>query len=130
MGLGLQYKTVDELANELELPATQLLGLFNRLIRRCVQYLNNALEQDVEKTLMPKKDIQLVPVAKSMHDELEEAAQELKMKQKKELEKLKSQNFTQFAIKGSEEEWQKALIGKNKKSIVSVKRYIFALFYT
>lgn len=122
LGLGLQFKTVDDLASELELPATQILGLFNRLIRRCVQYLNNALEQDVEKTLAPKKDVQLIAVAQSMQDELEEAAKELKQKQMKELKKLKNENLTHFAIKGSEEEWQKALTGKNKKNIISVKR--------
>lgn len=122
IGLGLQYKTIDDLANELGLSATQLLGLFNRLIRRCVLYLNGTLEKDVEKSMAPKKNVNLTPVAKSMHDELEEAAKELKKKQLKELEKLKNENLTQFAIKGSEEEWQKALTGKNKKSIISVKR--------
>lgn len=120
--MGLQYKTIDELASELELPATQLLGLFNRLIRRCVQYLNNALERDLEKSLAPKKNIHVTPVPDSIFEELEEAAKELKKKQLKELEKLKNENLTHFAIKGSEEEWQKALTGKNKKSIVSVKR--------
>lgn len=127
LGLGLQYKTVDDLSSELELPGTQILGLFNRLIRRTVQYLNSALEQDVGKTLAPKKDVQLTAVAQSMHDELEEAAKELKQQQIKELKKLQNENLTQFAIKGSEEEWQKALTGKNKKNIISVKRYLLDL---
>lgn len=125
LALGLQYKTVDELASELELPGTQILGLFNRLIRRCVQYLNNALEQDVEKALAPKKEVHLTAVAQSMQDELEEAARELKQKQMKELKKLKNENLSQFTIKGSEEEWQKALTGKNKKNMITVKRYFF-----
>lgn len=75
LGLGLQHKTVDELAAALELPASQLLGLFNRLIRRCVQYLNNILEEDVERSLVPRKDVTLTPVIKSMQEELDEAAQ-------------------------------------------------------
>lgn len=124
MGLGLQYKTVDEFSNDLELPSTQVLGLFNRLIRRCVQYLNKTLEQDVEKALGPKKEIHLKAIAESVHDELEEAAKELKKKQIKELNKLKNENLLHFTIKGSEEEWQKALTGKNKKNIISVKRYL------
>lgn len=37
LGLGLQHKTVDELCTELELPSSQLLGLFNRTIRRSVE---------------------------------------------------------------------------------------------
>nr|CAH7719156.1 unnamed protein product [Callosobruchus chinensis] len=123
LGLGLQHKTVDDLAGELELPANQLLGLFNRLIRRCVQYLNGALEQEVEKHLGAKKEVELTPVAKSMHDELEEAAKELKKKQKKELEKLKNENLDQFAIKGSESEWGKVLSGKGKKQLISIKSH-------
>nr|CAI5852038.1 unnamed protein product [Callosobruchus analis] len=122
LGLGLQHKTVDDLAGELELPSNQLLGLFNRLIRRCVQYLNTALEQEVEKHLVTKKEVELTPVGKSMHDELEEAAKELKKKQKKELEKLKNENLEQFAIKGSESEWGNVLSGKGKKQLISIKR--------
>jgi N-acetyltransferase 10 len=75
LGLGLQYKTVDNLASELELPASQLLGLFNRTIRQCVQYLTGILEHSIEQGLVqPRTDIVFNPVAKSMHDELEEAA--------------------------------------------------------
>lgn len=126
--MGLQHKTVDDVSTELELPSTQLLGLFNRLIRRCVQYLNSILEEEVEKSLAPRKEVNLTPVAESMNDELEKAAHELKRKQKKELEKLKNESLEQFAIKGSEEEWTKVLKGKSKKNIISVKRYRIHLF--
>ena len=37
MGVGLQHKTVNQLEKEIELPGTQLMGLFNRLIRKIVQ---------------------------------------------------------------------------------------------
>lgn len=125
LGIGLQYKTVDTLASELDLPSSQLLGLFNRMIRRIVQYLNSVLENDIEKALVPKKDIEMTPVAKSMKQELDEAAQELQKKQKKELEKLKNESLSQFAIKGSEEEWGKVLTSKGKKNIITVKRFGF-----
>ena len=75
LGLGLQYKTVDALVAELELPSSQLLALFNRTIRRCVLYLTDVLEQSVEQTLVqPRSTAGFNPVAKSMHEELEEAA--------------------------------------------------------
>lgn len=115
---------------ELDLPASQLLGLFNRLIRRCVQYLNEILEKDVEKTLTSKKDVNMTPVLKSMQEELNEAATELQKKQKKELEKLKKDNLSQFAIKGSEDEWGKALKVKGGKNIVSIKRLHCLILYT
>jgi len=47
--------------------------------------------------------------------------QELKIKQKTELEKLKNQNLEQYAIKGSETEWTNALSGKHNKTLISVK---------
>lgn len=128
LGLGLQHKTIDCLASELELPSTQLLGLFNRLIRRCVTYLNTVLEKEVEKTLLPQKEATIkTPVAQSMHQELEEAAKELEKKQKKELEKLKKENLSQFAIKGSEQEWENVLKTKGHKKLISVKRFVIII---
>lgn len=76
LGIGLQHKTIDDLSTELELPSSQLLGLFNRLIKRCVQYFNTILEQNIEQTMLSVKSEskEMNPVAKSMNDELEEAA--------------------------------------------------------
>jgi N-acetyltransferase 10 len=50
--------------------------------------------------------------------------QELKFKQQLELKKLKQENLSQYAVKGSEEEWVRALgsSGKKLKNVVSVKR--------
>lgn len=123
LAIGLQHKTVDSLATELDLPSSQLLGLFNRLIRRVVQYLNSVLEEDVEKSIAPRKEVEMAPTAKSIHQELDEAAAKLQKKQKKELEQLKNEDLSQYVIKGSEEEWGLALNkGKGKKNIISVKR--------
>ncbi|KZC10103.1 N-acetyltransferase 10 [Dufourea novaeangliae] len=126
LGLGLQRKTVDKLAEELDLPSSQLLGLFNRIIRKFVQYLNGVAENFIESTMMKKEsnneNVQLNPISgKSLHDELETAAKELKSKQKAELEKLKRENLEQYAIKGSEVEWKDALIGKKSKNLISIK---------
>lgn len=90
-------------------------------------YLNGILEKDIEKTMVPlvaDRNFALGPVAQSMHQELEEAAKELEKKQKKELEKLKKENLSQFAIKGSEQEWDKALKSKGTKKLISVKRFV------
>ncbi|KAF5290206.1 hypothetical protein FQR65_LT11640 [Abscondita terminalis] len=132
LGLGLQHKSIDTLETELDLPATQLLALFNRLIRKFVSCLNSVLEETIEKTLVPRKDVHLEPVETSMLEELEEAAKNLQKKQKQELEKLKKQNIEQFAIKGSEEEWTKALSNKGGKNLVTVKRLysILLIFFT
>lgn len=126
LGLGLQHKTVDKLAEELNLPSSQLLGLFNRIIRKSIQYLNLIAEQFIETVIMDKNmtsdSVQLNPLGgQSLHDELETAAKELKRKQKAELEKLKKENLDQYVIKGSEADWNNALSGKKSKNLISVK---------
>ncbi|KMR04795.1 n-acetyltransferase 10 [Lasius niger] len=126
LGLGLQHKTVDKLAEELNLPSSQLLGLFNRIIRKSIQYFNRVAEKYVESTMLTKEsvneEVKVNPLGgQSLHEELESAAKELKMKQRVELEKLKRENLEQYAIKGSEADWTNALSGKHSKSLISVK---------
>ncbi|CAG0894582.1 unnamed protein product [Cyprideis torosa] len=50
-GLGLQRKAVDKLSSELDLEPSQLLGLFNRSVKKIVVHLNEILETAVEKSL-------------------------------------------------------------------------------
>ncbi|XP_043584732.1 RNA cytidine acetyltransferase [Bombus pyrosoma] len=126
LGLGLQHKTVDKLAEELDLPPTQLLGLFNRTIRKFVQCLNRIAENFIETTMMKmetnNEKVQLNPInGQSLYDELESAAKELKAKQKAELEKLKREDLEQYAIKGTETDWNDALSGKKSKHLISIK---------
>ncbi|XP_050457216.1 RNA cytidine acetyltransferase [Cataglyphis hispanica] len=126
LGLGLQHKTVDKLAEELNLPSSQLLGLFNRIIRKSIQYFNSVAENYVESTMLTNEsvneEVKVNPLGgQSLHEELESAAKELKIKQRAELEKLKKENLEQYAIKGSETDWTSALSGKHSKNLISVK---------
>ncbi|XP_014486431.1 PREDICTED: N-acetyltransferase 10-like [Dinoponera quadriceps] len=127
LGLGLQHKTVDKLAEELNLPSSQLLGLFNRTVRKSTQYLHSIAEKHLENIMMTKKSsvnsqVKVDPSgAQNLHEELESAAKELKIKQKEELEKLRKENLEQYAIKGSEAEWTSTLSGKQSKNLVSIK---------
>jgi N-acetyltransferase 10 len=79
LGLGLQHKTVDKLAEELDLPSSQLLGLFNRIIRKSIQYFNSIAEKYIEDTILTKESIneemKLIPLGgQSLQEELENAA--------------------------------------------------------
>ncbi|GLG98567.1 RNA cytidine acetyltransferase [Gryllus bimaculatus] len=123
IGLGCQHKTIEVLAAEIELPTSQVLSLFHRTIRKCVQFLLRVMEQTIENEFVqPTSEAVFTPAVKSVHQELEEAAMELKKKQQQELKRLKNENLKQYAIKGSEEEWGKALLsGNKKKNIISVK---------
>lgn len=39
LGIGLQHKSLEQLEKEVELPSSQLMGLFNRIIRKVVQVI-------------------------------------------------------------------------------------------
>ncbi|KAL1459299.1 hypothetical protein WDU94_011297 [Cyamophila willieti] len=125
IGLGLQYKTVDTLTTELDIQAQQLLGLFNRTMRRILGVLSGVMEKSIEQSMMggvrENEGDSMRPVKISMNDELETAAKELKIKQLQELKKLKSENLSGFVIKGSENEWDQALSNGKSKSIISIK---------
>ncbi|CAH1257422.1 NAT10 [Branchiostoma lanceolatum] len=120
LGLGLQHKTVDDLERELELPASQVMGLFNRLVRKIVQFLSSIEEQAVESELLAPKEVVMEPTAQSLQTELADAAKELEDKQKKELKKLKDLDLEKYVIKGSETEWESALTSGLKSGVVSV----------
>ncbi|KAG7249821.1 hypothetical protein CRUP_033729 [Coryphaenoides rupestris] len=93
LGVGLQHKSVDQLEKEIELPSTQLMGLFNRLVRKIVQVFSNVQEQAIEAEMVVSKDIAMEPTIRSLTDDLDEAAQEFDEKHKKDLEKIKELNF-------------------------------------
>ncbi|XP_062579158.1 RNA cytidine acetyltransferase-like [Saccostrea cucullata] len=119
LGLGLQHKTVEDLEKELDLPSSQLLGLFNRIIRKVVHSLNEVMEEDVEKDMIERKEITLQPTEQSMEEELTAAAEEVEAAQMKELAILKDLDLSQYKIKGSEQEWKQAL-GSGSK-MISIK---------
>ena len=121
VGLGLQHKTVDDLSTELELPASQLLALFNRSIRKISLILKSILEGGIAKDL---DLVENTKVAKqgcklpSLEEELSQGAEEVDQKQK---EVFVNQNLSQFSIKGSDEDWNKALVGGKTSGMVSLK---------
>ncbi|XP_053304561.1 RNA cytidine acetyltransferase [Spea bombifrons] len=122
LGIGMQHKTVDQLEKEIELPSSQLMGLFNRLIRKVVQLLNRIQERAVEDEMVAMKEVVMEPTLKSLNEDLEEAAREFQEKHNKEVEKLKGVDLSQYMIRGEDEEWNEVLkkTGVNA-SVVSVK---------
>merc|ERR1719464_113340 len=111
VGLGLQHKTVDDLSTELELPASQLLALFNRSIRKISLILKSILEGGIAKDLDLVENTKVAKQGNklpSLEEELSQGAEEVEQKQK---EVFVNQNLSQYSIKGSDEDWNKALVG-------------------
>jgi len=77
LGLGLQFKTVDDLAVQFELVPSQLLGLYNRMMRRLLQVINGILENNISNqmpVLQQTDGRELRPLVKPLDEELEQAA--------------------------------------------------------
>ena len=126
VGIGLQCKTVDTLSSELDLPSSQLLGLLNTMLRKLSTNLRASQEAAIAKSISSNakkagKSPSMKPLASSMNDELEEAAEELKQKQQEELDKLKlNMDFSQYKIKGDDDQWNSALKGSGGKPLKSL----------
>jgi len=127
LGEGLQYKSVETMTEELNLPANQLLALFNKSIKKIVTYLNGICERAIEeKVLGPSKVVKAMPTKKSLQEDLDEVEEEFRKDQEQAKRNLQeSTDFSKYAIRGTEEDWQSALDttsgSKNKLGILSVK---------
>jgi len=92
-------------------------------VRKLTQTLRGVYEKEIEGQFATQRVVEMGPSAKTISEELDEAASELAAKQKTELEKLKLQDLSQYVIKGAERDWESAVAGKKKKpaGAVSVK---------
>ncbi|XP_006002066.1 RNA cytidine acetyltransferase isoform X2 [Latimeria chalumnae] len=122
LGIGLQHKSVEQLEKEIDLPSSQLMGLFNRLIRKVVQLFSMIQEKAVEEQMVTTKEIVMEPTIQSLNEDLAEAAKEFQDKHKQEVEKLKEMDLTQYMIRGDDEEWNEVLKKTGKTAaVVSIK---------
>ncbi|KAI4892813.1 hypothetical protein NFI96_017246 [Prochilodus magdalenae] len=129
LGLGLQHKSIDDLEKNIELPSSQLMGLFNRLIRKVVQFFSTIQEKAVEAEMVAFKDVNMEPTTRPLHEDLvwnssensDEAAKEFEEKHKKDMEKIKDMKLSQYMIRGDDEEWDQVLKTAGQTAIVSIK---------
>ncbi|RVE48128.1 hypothetical protein evm_007188 [Chilo suppressalis] len=125
IAMGFQMKDVDDIANELGLPGSQILAKFYEACKKINAAVNSILEDTVaqeigieDKTADANSD---GPVKQSLQDELSKAAKELERKQRKELSRLMGEDLAQYRIKGSDLDWGQALKASSQKTLVSVK---------
>lgn len=131
-GIGLQYKTVDDLRVELGLPSTQVLAMFNKAVRKLSMTLNalqvdrekqsllsGADRQKAEKALTSMRDVSRQTLEEDVTAAAKEAMDTLAAQQKQENANLPpikagaAEEFMEYAVKGSDEQWSKALEGKS-----------------
>lgn len=133
LGLGLQHKTLDQLELELGLPASQMLALFNKAMRRMVAALR-AVQEAEEAESLPAAGAagaaskHLTPLAGGG------LAAELDAGAKASLKKLESEQaskqqawldegdgLSEYVVKGTDAEWDAALTPGAIPKHVSVK---------
>ncbi|KAJ0029381.1 hypothetical protein NQD34_004378 [Periophthalmus magnuspinnatus] len=120
LGIGLQHKSVEQLEKEIDLPSSQLMGLFNRLIRKFVQVFTHIQEKAIEAQMATSKDVSMEPTVCSLNEDLNEAAKEFEERHKQDLEKVKDLDLEEYRIRGDDEEWDQAL-KKGGGAVVSIK---------
>jgi N-acetyltransferase 10 len=125
-GIGLQSRDVDSLTSELNLPSNQVLAMFNKAVRKMSLALNSVLEDEEKAALLGGKDRLKAEMAadrmrnvaeKTLDEDASEAAQVAMSKLNKDSslppEIVRDDDIMQYAVKGSEEQWSKALNGKD-----------------
>ncbi|TDG40653.1 hypothetical protein AWZ03_012925 [Drosophila navojoa] len=123
LGLGVQGKSVDQIAAEVNMPGNQLLAKFFDAMKKCNQCFRTVLEEHIEGGMLQESELprgeELQPLSLSIDQELEKTAQKLSKQQRKELKRLKAEaTFNEYQIKGSEDDWSKALESNGKDATI------------
>lgn len=138
IGMGLQYKSIEELDKELQLPPNQLLAMFNKIVKKYIAVIENKNLSEMGKVMFAEHEeknkkengtAKLVPLEQSLEEELEEASRKVKARELDEKKMLLGIDFKQYEIKGSEKEWTDALKLPVNSSYVSVKRFSSVILF-
>ncbi|KAK4166557.1 N-acetyltransferase 10 [Cladorrhinum sp. PSN259] len=147
LAVGVQRKEVDQIADELSLPGSQILAIFIKIMRRITTQLNSVVTgamaaelPDAGKIGVSREnasgvhddeivDDKFVPLQTSLEDELEEGGDEaMKELRKKQRELIDSLPLDQYEVEGDDVAWKeaehsvlKATKGGKSNVVVSVK---------
>ncbi|KJE95863.1 N-acetyltransferase 10 [Capsaspora owczarzaki ATCC 30864] len=135
LAVGLQHKDVDSLEKELALPSQQILALFNKSMRKLSIFFRNLQEEAVGATIAAPKskvrqsavddaedDDTFEPLAESLDSELASSASSVKQGlQQKQQAMLELGDMAEYAISGTDADWNKAISSGNVPSAISVK---------
>jgi len=125
LGLGLQHKTVEEIATELTINVQAVLAYFQKAIRKIVQKIRDTREKQVASELpatQSAKEVQMDPTVQSLEEDLQESETGTNQEIKQEREKLiNDPSIARFAIRGNDAAWKQALKPNQPAHIVSVQ---------
>ena len=134
--IGLQCKSIDDVAQDLGLPSTQILALFSKSIRKLHSHLKAGKEAQIARKLPARKDLKataslLRPHAVGVDEDLEDGAAEIQNALDEDIKAYKAGmlsekelgDLDQYAIKGSAADVAAAASGAQLTSggLISVK---------
>lgn len=127
--MGLQHKSIEDLEKELQLPPNQLLAMFNKIVKKLINLLEDINVKQMNEELFKNGSAtngkaldKMKPLEQSLEEELNEAAQKIKSEEIEQKKQLLGIDFKQYEIKGSEAEWCDALKLPPNSSYVTIKR--------
>lgn len=134
LAIGLQRKNMDDIASELNLPASQCMAMFSKIVRKFSTYFRGVLSRAIENDMPALQDDDIREmngekavfdgdaVEKAMTHELDEAGteavSELKLRQK---ELINALNLDKYAIESPDWDDKAAEKAASKLGVVSVK---------
>lgn len=128
--LGLQHKTVEDLEKELNLPASQILGLFNRIIKKAYKFYNcleeNYVDSQMFANIKEHKNLSEQREKMSVVEDidLEKDAQQIRKKQLNDLKLMAGSDLEKYAVTGDDEFFKKAIskVDHNNLKSITVER--------
>ena len=136
LGIGLQKKDIDTVSNELNLPVSQTLAMFAKIVRKVTNAFRTLLTNAIDAEMPALKDNavddmdgvetedRFVPLEQSLEDDLQQAGSEVMNELKtKQRELIDSLDLTKYAI-SQDSEWdtsKSAAKAATNNGVVSMK---------
>jgi N-acetyltransferase 10 len=133
IGLGHQHKTVDDIARELSIEASQVMSYLQKIVRKIVKHFNELEQKDEMKKLpqyLTSSEIGMAPLVQTLDEDLAQGAiaETSTKKMDKETERqqeelLNSLSLGQYAISETAQDWSgNAALKKNTiPNMISVR---------
>jgi len=135
VSMGLQCKSIEESAREMNLQVNQVLALFQKSIRKISQFFRSLQEQEVASALPVLSNGSTNKILnskeaseKSLNEELEEAEEEVKQEARRKRKELlkEEEELSQYSLSGKDVNFEKALSNRRDNgkipSVISVKK--------
>ncbi|GMR53705.1 hypothetical protein PMAYCL1PPCAC_23900 [Pristionchus mayeri] len=123
LAFGLQHKSMEAMCEELDgMAEAQVLALFKKTMRKmsvhldevCKDAVRERMEKEMTKRGKSNEGPHMKALAKSLAEDLEEAAREIEERQERDKRTMQQEidsSLAQYAIKGDEDDWEEALKG-------------------